>query len=206
MAALEIGADTIFPQRFAAIDEELARGRSLLSGGEIVMAATSFGAATQSYTDLAQASLQWLVNAAAVADSLERAAQQVADPAAEDSTPDLSEPEALPPREAIQVLLETYRQLLEAEDMDRLAREVYQGAIPEADQEFLDQLFTNADELEITLEISGLEISGDEAQARVEQKMRYRLARTNEPRAYDFSLRMFFEMNEQAWRLRNFEP
>ena len=205
VAALEVGADTVFPQRFAAIDEELARGRSFLSGGEIVAAATRFGAATQSYTDLAQESLQWLVNAAAIADSIERAAQQVADRAAEDSTPEVSEPEALPPREAIQVLLETYRQLLEAEDMDRLAREVYQRVIPEADQEFLDQLFRNADELEVTLEISGLEITGDEAQARVEQKMRYRLARTNEPRVYDSSLRMFFEMNEQAWRLRNFE-
>jgi len=205
VAALAVGADTIFPQRFAAIDEELSRGSGLLSGGEIVAAATSFGAATQSYTDLAQESLQWLVNAAAVADSLERAAQQVADPAAEDSSPEVSQPETLPPREAIQVLLETYRQLLEAEDMDRLAQEIYQGPIPEADQEFLDQLFANADGLEVTLEVGGLEITGDQAQARVEQKMRYRLTRTNEPRTYDFSLRMFFEMNERTWRLRNFE-
>jgi serine/threonine-protein kinase len=196
-AAIDVGADTIFPQRFGAIDTELTNGRRLLSDGEIVAAATSFGAATQSYTDLAQESLQWQVNAAAVADSLERAA--------EDSTPEVSEPEALPPREAIQALLETYRQLLEAEDMDRLATDVYQGPMPEADEDFLNQLFTNADELDVALEVSNLEIAGDEAEARVEQEMRYRLARTNEPRDFDLSLRMFFEMNDGVWRLRNFE-
>jgi hypothetical protein len=204
-AARDVGADTIFPQRFEAIDEELARGRSLLGGGEIVAAATSFGAATQSYTDLGQESLQWAVNAAAVADSLERAARQETNTAAEDSTPEFSEPEALPPRAAIQALLETYRQSLEAEDMDRLTRDVYRGQIPEADQVFLNQLFTNANELDVVLEVSNLEITGDEAQARVEQKMQYRLARTNEPRDFELSLRMFFEMNDGRWRLRNFE-
>jgi len=203
LTALEMGADTIFPYRFAAVDSQLASARRDLANGEIVAAAAAFGGATQSFADLALDARQWQEDTAAtqVGDGQGSGEPDVPDSLANDT----STVEPLPPREAILELLEVYSSALEAEDMERLVRDVYGGPIPEADREFLDQLFENAEGIELTLDVGELEVSGGEARADVEQRMRYSLSRTREGRTLDLSLRMFFELSGRSWRLRNFE-
>jgi len=202
--ALEMGADTIFPDRFVAVDAQIANAETALASGEIVAAAAAFGAATQRFADLALDARQWQDDAAAaVQPDQEQPAGEpdIPDSLAANATAD----EPLPPREAILELLEAYRAALEAEDMERLVRDVYAGPIPEADREFLDQLFENAEGITLSLDVGELEVSGGQAHADVDQRMRYYLSRTREGRTLDLSLRMFFELSGQSWRLRNFE-
>ena len=201
--ALEMGADTVFPDRLAAIDIQLAAAERAMANGEIVAAAATFGAATQRFADLALDARQWQEDAAAAQVGHEQLSGEPADPdsLAANTTAD----EALPPREAILELLEAYRVALESKDVEQLVRDVYGGPIPEADREFLDQLFENAEGIELSLDVGELEVSGGQAYADVEQKMRYNLSRTREGRTLDMSLRMFFELIGQSWRLRNFE-
>ncbi len=197
-AALDAGADTLFPDKFSAIDDRFSGARGALRDGEIVAAAAGFGAAIQRFDALAEEARQWLAQAARPGpDSLAAEAGE--------ASPGDEAPVVMPPREAIAALLEVYRESVEAEDLNRLAQEVYRGPIPRQDEELLDLLFRRGEKYQVTIELENLEIADDAARAKIKQKMRYELARTREDRRYELSLQMFFERKEQGWRLLRLE-
>ena len=197
-AALDAGADTLFPDKFSAIDDRFSGARGALRDGEIVAAAAGFGAAIQRFDALAEEARQWLAQAARPEpDSLAAEAGE--------ASPGDEAPVVMPPREAIAALLEVYRESVEAEDLNRLAQEVYRGPIPRQDEELLDLLFRRGEKYQVTIELENLEIADDAARAKIKQKMRYELARTREDRRYELSLKMFFERKEQGWRLLRLE-
>ena len=187
-AALDVRADSIFPQRFSIIDEQFANAESALEAGRLVQAALALSSVRQEFENLAGAAQRRLDEAAAAT---------VVDP----------EPAPIPPEAAIRSLIETYRAALEAEDLERLASEVYRRAIPEEDAHHLGTWIERADELSVSIEIeTGPDVADDRAQARVRQDMKYSLSSTHEEREFDLSLRMFFRRMEDGWRLERIEP
>ncbi|NIN73302.1 MAG: hypothetical protein GTO46_15535, partial [Gemmatimonadetes bacterium] len=219
-AAQRAGADTIFPARFAEVESLLSGARSDLEAGRIgiVAAAVAFATAKNDFEELESQTLlrlqQLAAAAAAQTDGDQEAGQHPlqsgeapgagdtlmagGETGGEDETP-------LPPREAIAALIEDYRQALEASDMTRLEREVYQAAIPAADTQLFDVWFQRATDLSVTIEVEDMQISLDRAEVRAKQLMRYNLTRTGEERRHDLRLKMFFARSDDNWRLERVE-
>ncbi|UCC73257.1 MAG: protein kinase [Gemmatimonadota bacterium] len=211
-AARLAGADTIFAARFAQVDRLLSGARSDLRDGRIVTAAVGFATARSDFEELerqARLRLQELANAAAVTQLDSSGAQTETPPpegpegqAGDTDDAAAAEPAApAPPREAITSLIESYREALEAYDMTRLEQQVYQATIPGEDAELYDIWFERADELSVSIEVQGMDVRLHDAEVRVKQKMRFRLDRTGEWRSWDVSLRMFFTLADEGWRL-----
>ncbi len=195
--ALDVGADSVYPDRFASVELQYVGAEEALEAGQVVTAAAAFGAATQAFSDLAEQAGQRLVE-----DLAARIAPDSAPPAGEDEpeVPD-DKPTAVLAEDAIAALVATYRLALESEDLARLEREVYRGAVPESDGEFLRLLFDRGDEYSVEIEPESFEVGDSTAEAAVLQKMQYRLSRSRERRNFELSLRMFFESSAGVWRL-----
>jgi hypothetical protein len=221
-AAQRAGADTIFPARFAEVEELLSGAQSDMEAGRIgiVAAALAFATAKNDFEVLESQTLQRLQELAAEAavGQNEGGARQGESPGQSGGDPGANDPPAeeeevggetatpLPPREAIGALIEGYREALEARDTARLAREIYQAAIPEADYtELYKHWFERATDLSVTIEVERMDIEPAGAEVRTKQMMRYRLARTGEWRNFDQQYRMFFARTEEGWRLERVE-
>ncbi|MGD2154433.1 MAG: hypothetical protein PVG79_14280, partial [Gemmatimonadales bacterium] len=207
-AAQRAGADTIFPGRFAQVQGLFNGAESDLRAGRIVRAALAFATAKNDFEELEGQAVLRLEELAAAAAAAEQAAAdpgQLDPPAPEDeaggehATP-------VPPSEAITALIEGYRQALEASDMARLEREIYQAAIPAAERRDLYEVwFQRATNLSVSIEVGNTDIGPSEAEVRTRQKMSYRLARTGEEREATLELRMFFVRTDLGWRLARVE-
>jgi hypothetical protein len=219
-AARLAGADTIFAARFTEVDGHLASAESDLETGRIgiTAAALAFAGAKTDFEELENQALQRLEQLAAAAaaqpaeadqDPGESAAPgegdpgQTGPPAAEEGAG--TEPPPTSPSEAIASLIEGYRQALEASDMARLERDIYQATIPEPDTRLYEPWFQRATDLAVTIEVEATEIGLDAAEVRTRQIMSYRLARTGEQRGWRGELRMFFVRTESGWRLQRVE-
>ncbi|MGD2215431.1 MAG: serine/threonine-protein kinase [Gemmatimonadales bacterium] len=220
-SARRVGADTIFPAWFTEVDGRFASAQSDLQAGTIgiTAAALAFNNAKNDFEELeseALLRLEQLAEAAAAQTAGDE--QQAESPEQGESDPAQTDPPRAveeadgepatppPPREAIGALIEGYRQALEARDTARLAREIYQAAIPEADyRELYIHWFERATDLSVTIEVEDMEIGLDAAEVRAKQMMKYKLARTGDWRDYDQQLRMFFTRTEQGWRLERVE-
>ncbi|NIR45600.1 MAG: protein kinase [Gemmatimonadetes bacterium] len=193
-AALEARADTVFPDRFAVIDRQFEAATNTLGTGELVSAVLALSFVSREFDDLVEQAEEARRRAAA-------AAVQIA---AEDSAAREGEPRT--PAASLASLLDAYRLALEAEDMERLAAEVYRGPVPEDDADILRRWMSNADSMAVTTRIEGEPvIVGDRAEVRVRQMMRYRLASTHERREHALDLRFFFRRVDSVWRLERFE-
>jgi hypothetical protein len=193
--AVEMAADTLFPERFRELESRLTLAGGALEEGQIVSAAIDFEAARIGFEDLAALARQRLAEAV----------EEGGPPAKSEAPAVLDSLVAESPEAAIASLLETYRLALEGEDLDRLSDQVYRGAIPEQDARFLGLLFESADQLAVTIEVEELSLRGAEAEAAVKQGMKYQLSVTHEDRTHELALRMFFERQGLDWRLARFE-
>ncbi len=219
-AAGKAGVDSLFPGRFADVDAQYARAVAALREGRFRLAVIDLEAAAGRFEDLVeQAQLQAATAVAAetrppAADERTREQQVGGElsvpeaaapwPATGDSTPEAQPAASVSPDVAIGALLETYRQAIEAEDLERLAVDVYRGPIPGENEEFLRLLFSRAEGIAITTVLEDLEVAGDSAHARVDQKMDFRLSTTRQRRSLDLSLEMFFARSGADWRLERF--
>jgi hypothetical protein len=201
-AALGVGADTMFAVRYAEINGDFDGAQSDLRDGRLVTAAMGFATVREDFEELERQVDLRLERLAAAAERLGDEGLQ--DPAAIDSTP-VEEVPAPTPREAIDLLIESYRQAIETKDRDRLSQEVYRGSIPESDADDLDVWFERAENLAVTIEVEDFRVTGDEAQARIRQQMAFRLIRTGERRSTALTLRMYFSRSGDDWRLVRFE-
>ncbi len=220
-AAQLAGADTIFPARFAEVERRFVTAQSDLEAGRIgiTAAALAFAGARNDFEDLeSQAVLrleQLAAAAAAQTDGGEDPGQPTeaggGDPGTDDTLrageePAGERPTSLPPREAIAALIEGYRQALEASDMTRLEREIYQGTIPATDKrDFYEVWFERATDLSATIDVEQMNVGADAAEVRTKLTMRFLLARTGEWRDWDGQLKMFFARTQDGWRLERVE-
>lgn len=208
--ALEQGADTLFPNDFAAYDAQLAASVGDLADGQVVAAAIGFAAARSGFVDLADRITRFAAGredtsgqgsgGPTVGDSLgsspaEEGLDAGGDPARE-----------MTPEDAIGSLVEIYRAAFEAEDLGRLEDDVYRGPLPEADAGFLGLLFESAEQFAVAVEVEELTIQGDEAVAGIRQTMAYQLSVTHEARDHELRLDMVFQRTNSVWRLVRLEP
>jgi hypothetical protein len=101
---------------------------------------------------------------------------------------------------AIADVLDAYRQALEAEDLRRV-EEVYGGAMPPEDVEYLEIWFARTDELQVSMDPRSIEVHDGQADAHVSQTMDYTLRRTAERRTVRLDVRMTFERRGDRWQL-----
>jgi len=204
-AARRAGADTIFPGRFAEVETLFGGALSDLLAGRIVTAAVAFATARRDFEELeGQAQLRL--------EQLAAAREQGAGDPGQDDPPELDEEGGggpaitVPPSEAIAALIESYRQALEASDMARLEREIYQAPIPAVERTDLYEVwFQRATNLSVNIEVADIDIGSAEAAVRTRQTMSYRLTRTGEERDYTLQLRMIFVPTDDGWRLARIE-
>ncbi len=212
----------MFPERFADVDAQYARAVAALREGRFRLAVIDFEAAVGRFEDLLARARQQPPTAAVEEGTRPRAtdertaeqraggeprAPEATEPRAAtgDSTPEAQPVAPLSPAAAIGALLETYRQAIEAEDLQRLAEDVYRGPIPGENEEFLRMLFSRADGITATVALEGLEVAGDSAHARIDQEMSFRLSTTRQRRSLDLSLEVYFERSGADWRLERFQ-
>ncbi len=187
-------ADSIFREDFAISDGRLADAQRALEGGQLPQATIEFNSAGESFENLATEARRRLDEAASA-------------PAGGEEEPE-EQPEAAPaptPQQAIEQLLQSYREALEAEDTAWLSQRVFQGSIPAENAYLFNVWFDNAEGLAVALQIEALEVEDDEAVARVRQVMEFRLAKTGEQRNTATRLRMLFRHEADAWRLVRLE-
>jgi serine/threonine protein kinase len=200
--ALDARADSVFPDRFAFLDEQLAAAEGALESGELVAAALGFSTSAREFENLATLSQQRLDAAAVPAGPDE----QLMPPDTSATVEPEPETPPVPPETAIRALIEEYRGALEAEDFERLARDVYRDSIPRDDADLLSLWMESADSLEITMEYQREPaIDGDRAEVRVKQSMTFLLSSTHAQRDVDINLRMYFQRVGDEWRLERIE-
>jgi serine/threonine protein kinase len=218
-AAQLAGADTIFPARFTEVEQRFAGAQSDLQAGRtgITAAALAFATAKNDFEELESQALSRLEQLAAAAQA-EGGERQGESPEQSGDDPGQTDPPAaeeeaggdpalpMSPSEAITSLIEGYRQALEASDMARLEREIYQATIPRAEKTQLYEVwFQRATDLSVTIEVEQIDVGPAEAEVRTRQMMRYRLTRTGEEREHPLQLKMFFVRTEDGWRLTRVE-
>lgn len=219
-AARLAGADTIFPDRYNEINRRLASAESDLEARRIgiTAAALAFATAKNEFEALEGQAVQRLEELAAAAHQGDGTEGQGDPPEQSGGDPGANDPPEAeaetggepatppPPREAIAALIEGYRQALEASDMERLERDIYQATIPRAERTQLYEVwFQRATNLSVTIDVQQLNVGPEEAEVRVKQLMRYRLTRNDEEREYTLQLNMFFVPTEGGWRLARVE-
>ena len=201
--ALAAAADSMFTGDFSSIDSVMNRATALFRSGNMISAGLAFGQVIGRYQGLADRARRESERLAA-ADS-----QTVAQPGdgsaagggdIDGDGPSDREVPIVTPEEAINALLEVYRQALEAEDLEALRRDVYRTEIPDDDAEIYNEVFKAAQDLKVDLEIESLTVSGERARALVAQRMEFRL-RNREARGTTFNLEMNFARTDTEWRL-----
>ncbi len=106
----------------------------------------------------------------------------------------------------IAAVLDTYRQALESEDMQRVREEVYGGQLPVEDFRYHRIWFDRTDHLKVELNPRSIDVRDGTADALVRQTMSFRLSRTNEQRRVRLDLRMAFERQGDRWRVSHVQP
>jgi len=127
----------------------------------------------------------------------------------EEVTPEPAETPAISAEQAIRQLIERFRQAFEAEDLTRMAAEVYKGEVPRGsdrrDARFLGNVFEAAEELSVAIRVDRLRIEEASAVADVQLDMGFRQARTRDPGERGFKLRLGFVPAADGWRLTRLE-
>lgn len=206
--ALEQGADTLLPSAFADLEERLHASIAALDDGQVVAAAIGFDAVRRGFVDLSSRLPARLADFRGGAETPDEAASgdsSAPDPPVDKENAGDERPRAGTPEDAIGFLVESYRVAFEGEDLDGLRRDVYQGALPVEDEEFLALLFESAEGFEAAIEVEALTLDGSDAVALVRQAMRYQLSVTHEPRSHELLLRMIFARDGSDWRLVRLE-
>jgi ketosteroid isomerase-like protein len=209
--AIAARADSIFREGFAISDGRLADAQRALEDGQLPQATMEYNSAADGFENLATEARRRLEAASAPAGAEEGREEEPA-VGEERQTPPAEEPEEQPgaapaptPQQAIEQLLQSYRQALEAEDTAWLSQRVFQGSIPAENAYLFNVWFDNAEGLAVALHLEGLEVEDDEAVARVRQVMEFRLAKTSEQRNTATRLRMLFRRGGDGWRLVRLE-
>ncbi len=113
-------------------------------------------------------------------------------PAAEQATQDLGA--------AIAAVLDAYRQALEAEDLQLMAR-VYGGTLPAEDLRYVEIWFERTDGMRVQLDPRSIEVRNGTADAILEQTVIYRLNRTREQRTVRLEVRISMQRRGDDWHV-----
>jgi tRNA A-37 threonylcarbamoyl transferase component Bud32 len=194
-AARAAAADLTFPDRFTALERQFAGADSALRDSRLVVAALGFASVRQGFDEL---------TAQARTAGAGTEGENAADPDAQ-GRENAQAASAAAPHDEVRSVIEAYRKAVEAEDLDALARDIYRAQLPAADATFLGRIFELGDQFSIAIEVDSLDVADDEARARIQQRMSYRLARNREPRDTNFELELTFRRADGIWRLTGIE-
>jgi serine/threonine protein kinase len=202
-SAINAHADSIFPERLAMLDQQLADADRALEAGEVGLAILSFSTVLREFENLAELAQRQLDDAAA-SDAQDDDTTAPPDSANQDEDAPNSEPVAppVPPEVAIRDLIETYRLALETEDTELLTADVYRGPIPEEDGRLFSFWLDAGEDWQITITLRGdIDLSDDSAEVHVRQNMKFKLSATRDDRDLNVDLIMSFANVEGNWRV-----
>lgn len=216
-AAREVGADSIYPDEYGRLTQVIGAAELDLASGSLVAAALGFARVSRDFEQLTEAARQAQIAGPSGEEGSDPPA--TGDSGQVDSVPITPEPvggdagtgaredRAATVRDsAVAHLIEIYRRAFEAEDLERLRLELYDGRLPAEDEAFIRQWFDAAEGFEVALELRSLD-AGEEgsAVALLRQTMSYRLTGTLQSRNWSGLLRMAFRRGTGGWRLERLD-
>ena len=105
------------------------------------------------------------------------------------------------PGRTLTLVLEIYRESLEAGDLDRLRSAVIGGETPPDDIRLLEKIVERTQGLKLDLATRKLDLQGHRARLVVDHTMDFRLRLTQEQRRARLAFVMLFEEGPEGWRL-----
>ncbi|HSG82791.1 MAG TPA: protein kinase, partial [Gemmatimonadota bacterium] len=111
-------------------------------------------------------------------------------------------PSPVSAEDQLAAVIEQFRALLEQEDLDGIASEVYGGSIPDDDADLVNYIFRQAEEISATSTIESIEVDGTSATADAQFDLEIRNARTDQRNELQLKLRFNFDFTPEGWRVR----